>query len=398
MEWPRAAIVVLNWNGWPDTIDCLESLQRLTYPNYQVILVDNGSTDDSVERIKAWAEGEVPGGFRPAVAPGPKPVAVAEYTREEAERGGLPTPEAALGAMDSPRRLVLIRNATNLGFGSGTNVGLRYAVERRYEYIGPLNNDTSAPPEYLSRLIGTLDRHGEFMAISPKILYADDPGRVFYAGGWASLWCSSVGYVGHQQRDREAWRGVHETTFISGCCFVGRRNLFESIGFFDEDFFFGYDEVAYSHVARRRGFAVGVDLDVVMFHKHGRSYGNREPFRVYHNTKNHVLMLRKYGSVFEQMAGLQIYSLVLAKLFFLWGVTGRFSLIAAALHGVYDCLRGEYGRLHRTQGRGRPAETGPSRSGAGARRSGSLPGTAAGQGRGAAPGDGDEGSDPRVNV
>ncbi len=350
MERSRAAIVVLNWNGWRDTVDCLESLQRLTFPDFQVILVDNGSTDDSVERIKAWARGEGSGESRHTAARGPKPIAVAEYTREEAEGGGLPTSEAALGAMGSPRRLVLIRNATNLGFGCGTNVGLRYAVKRRFDYIGPLNNDTSAPPEYLSRLIGTLDSHGEFMAISPKILYADDPGKVFYAGGWARLWRSSVGYVGHQQRDRETWRGVRETSFVSGCCFLGRRALFESIGFFDEDFFFGYDEVAYSHVARRRGFAVGVDLDAVMYHKHGRSYGDREPFRVYHNTKNHVLMLRKYGSALEQMAGLPIYSLVLAKLFLIWGVTGRFSLIAAALRGVVDCLRGEYGRLHRTQG------------------------------------------------
>src|SRR5512141_114352 len=98
-EWPRVAIIVLNWNGWRDTIECLESLQRLTYPNYQVVVVDNGSTDNSVEHIrKAYP------------------------------------------------RVRLLETGKNLGWSGGNNIGIKYALGQETEYIHLLNNDTKAEP------------------------------------------------------------------------------------------------------------------------------------------------------------------------------------------------------------------------------------------------------------
>jgi glycosyltransferase involved in cell wall biosynthesis len=95
-ERPKVAIVILNWNGWKDTIECLESVFRNTYPNYQVIVVDNGSTDGSIEKIKAWADGKqevlTPEPTHPLYhlshPPVKKPIPYIYYTREEAEKGG----------------------------------------------------------------------------------------------------------------------------------------------------------------------------------------------------------------------------------------------------------------------------------------------------------------------
>ncbi len=339
-----AAIIVLNWNGWQDTIECLESLQRLTHSAYQIIVVDNGSTDGSVDKIRAWARGElaVQSPFYPR--PGPKPVAVIEYTREEAERGGDEPLEASALTGDSCRRLVLIRNDVNLGFAAGTNVGLRYALKRGYRYLGPLNNDTVVPPDYLTRLLVTLDHHKELMAVSPKILYKDDPSRIFLAGGWIRLWRSGVGYLGHRQRDSEAWTGVRYTDFVSGCCFLARRKLFEVVGCFDEDFFFGYEEVVYSYVARKRGFLVGMNLDAVIYHKHGGSYGDSEEFRIYYIVKYHLLMYKKHGTLGEKIFGLLVYFLVLAKEAATWVLQGRSRLIRPTLKGLRDFFIGHYGK------------------------------------------------------
>ncbi len=341
---PRVAIVLVNWNGWEDTVECLESLQRLTYANRQVIVVDNGSTDESIERIKAWAQGRIPVRSRFFTEPGPKPMTVVEYGRDEAEGGGLAALEASIEATESARRLVLIRNGTNLGFAGGTNVGLRYALKRGYEYLGPLNNDTVVPPDYLARLIATLESHGEFAAISPKILYKDDPARIFWAGGGIRLWRSDARYLGYQQADADSWRGIRRTDFVSGCCFIARRELVESIGCFDEDFFFGYEEVAYSYAAVKRGFSLGVNLDVVIHHKHGSSYGGSERFRIYYNTKYHLLLLKKHGTAAEQALGFFFYFLMLAKSIPVWIIKGQARLIPGALCGVLDFVRGQYRR------------------------------------------------------
>ncbi len=345
--WPRVAIVVLNWNGWQDTVECLESLQCLTHPNYLMIVVDNASTDGSADQIRAWARGQVSLQSPYLPRPGPKPLSVIEYTREEAERGGRDALEARLAALESPRRLVLIHAGANLGFAAGTNVGLRYALKAGFEYIGPLNNDTLVSPDSLTRLVATLNSHEELMAVSPKILYTGDSPRIFYAGGWLQMWRITGGYVGFQQPDNHVWHGVRSTAFASGAFFVAKRGLLESIGVFDEDFFFAFEEVAYSHVARKRGYQVGVDLDVVIHHKVGRSYKNEEGFVVYHNTKNRFLLLRKYGSIGENILGWCYYVSSRVVKFCLWAVEGKVSLIVAELRGIRDFILGRYGEYDR---------------------------------------------------
>lgn len=337
---PTTGLVLLNWNGWRDTVECLESLQRATGLDHQVIVADNGSDDGSIERIEAWARGDLAAGAPPGTAPGPKPVTVVEYTRDEAERGGLPEREAALVGLPPSRRLVLIRNGANLGFAGGTNVGLRYALARGYPYLGPLNNDTLVPPDALRRLVATLETHAAIGAVSPKILYADGSGRVFFAGGWVRLWRSGVGYVGHQQPDQVRFRGLQPTDFVSGACFVARRDFFLTTGLFDEEFFFGYEEIAHSRLARSRGLRPAMNLDVVVYHKHGASYGRREAFRLYHVVRGHLLLLRKYATPRERVLGSVCYGLILLKLCLRWTLTAETGLIAAVLRGLGDAWAG----------------------------------------------------------
>src|ERR1035438_3867545 len=133
------SIIILNWNGWKDTIECLESVFRLDYPDFRVIVCDNNSHNDSLDKIKAWADGRLPASqsnpelaylTSPAV---PKPIPYRELNREESESGG--------AFYDA--RLVLIQNGLNLGFAGGTNVGLRYALgDKSCGFFWMLNNDT----------------------------------------------------------------------------------------------------------------------------------------------------------------------------------------------------------------------------------------------------------------
>ena len=129
--WPKVAIIILNWNGWRDTLECLESVEALTYPNYEVILVDNGSVDDFVARICDWVMDRLdrwgPVQDRPAVAP----EALAPGTQ----------------VVLSTSRLLLVRSDENLGFCSGNNLGMRLAARSGADFLLILNNDTIVTPD-----------------------------------------------------------------------------------------------------------------------------------------------------------------------------------------------------------------------------------------------------------
>jgi GT2 family glycosyltransferase len=148
----RVSIVILNWNGWRDTIECLESLYRISYPNYDVILLDNGSNDGSLKEIRDYLDS---GGTLVSklvdYSAGNKPIMVLVYTADEAELGG--GREGEIADLPPDRRLVFIRNDQNCGFEQGNNIGVRYAIKALDpDYILLLNNDTVVDIDFLSEL------------------------------------------------------------------------------------------------------------------------------------------------------------------------------------------------------------------------------------------------------
>lgn len=139
---PRVAIVLVNWNGWRDTIECLESARLLEYPSYLTIVVDNDSRDESVEQIGRWVETK-----RGYVLMG--------YSRETARQGGEPEKEKALEGTKARDRAVVIRNTANTGPTGGANVGVEYALKREHppDYLFLLDNDAVVEPDTLTQLI-----------------------------------------------------------------------------------------------------------------------------------------------------------------------------------------------------------------------------------------------------
>ena len=139
---PKVSIIILNWNGWRDTIECLESLYQITYPNYDVIIVDNGSEDGSIQKIKEYAESKikVESKFFEYSSEN-KPIKIIEYTREEAEAGG--GKEKEITDLPSNKKMIIIKNEKNYGFAEGNNIAMRYALKAlNPDYILLLNNDT----------------------------------------------------------------------------------------------------------------------------------------------------------------------------------------------------------------------------------------------------------------
>ncbi|MCL6519939.1 MAG: glycosyltransferase family 2 protein [Armatimonadetes bacterium] len=272
----RVYIIVLNWNGWQDTIECLESVFRSDYPDFQVVVCDNGSEDASVERIREWAEGR----YQVEIAsenplrylvfpPVPKPVEFQEFDRAKAEAGG------EVG--DAEPRLVIIRIDENLGFAGGNNVGIRYALAKGdCGYVWLLNNDTVVTQNALSGMVRRMMESPVAGMCGAKILYYDEPEKVQVLGGVSyNRWFGTtkqIGWLKSADVPYDLLEVERSMSYVTGACMLVSRQFLETVGLMSEDYFFYFEELDW--VMRARGaFDLVYAPDSVVYHKEGRAVG-----------------------------------------------------------------------------------------------------------------------------
>lgn len=235
------AIVLLNWNCWPFTLTCLESLFRLNYPNFSVIVCDNASTDDSMSRLRAWAAGRQSAPppsateLHPLVDPPVmKPVALRELDREEAASRAFPRVP-----------LTLIQTGANLGFAGGCNVGMRHALQQDADYVWILNNDTVATPDSLLHLVAALQSDPEIGIVGSTLLSVHRPSQVLaLGGGRLRRVTGATRHIG----EGESWPPQQPTRlepmdYIVGASMLVSRRVLETVGLMDEDYFLYYEEL-----------------------------------------------------------------------------------------------------------------------------------------------------------
>ncbi len=278
---PPVAVLILNWNGWPDVLECLESVLRLDYPDFHVIVCDNGSTDGSVGHVLDWAAGrldavpqrrEMEAYMRPPVK---KPVAIRVLDRAEAEHGAEIASEAV--------SVTLISNGANLGFAGGNNVGLRHALARGFDRIWLLNADTVVPPGALRPLVARMegDTAGGSAIIGmcgSMLCYYAAPEVIEEAGGCAyypllgmARWLKKDEPVG-QVTD---WRRVERRLgYVSAASCLVRGSLIRDIGPMAEDYFLYCEEIDWATRAKGR-YRLAFAPDSIVYHKKGRSTGSK---------------------------------------------------------------------------------------------------------------------------
>lgn len=268
-------VVILNWNGWKDTIECLESLFRIDYPQYRVVVCDNGSHDGSLEFIKAWAQGNrlaisSQEALRHLTAPPvPKPIQYVEYDRAEAEMGG------SRIADETP--LVLIRTGENLGFAGGNNVGLRYALARGdMAYAWLLNNDTVVNPSALAEMVKRISSSPRIGMCGSVLRFFDRPEMVQVVGGVRfNFWLARGEQLGQGLRDRDpavSELAKCEPDYIAGASLLVSRDFLQDVGLMEESYFLYFEEIDWAMRARPR-WALATAGDSVVYHKEGGSIG-----------------------------------------------------------------------------------------------------------------------------
>jgi GT2 family glycosyltransferase len=296
----RVYIIVLNWNGWRDTVECLESVLRLDYPDYKVVVCDNGSTDGSLDHIRRWANGcEAVESRNAALAaltspPVPKPIPFAELD---------PALDSKASG-DSAVPLLLIQTGANLGFGGGNNVGLRYVLNcDHFDFIWLLNNDTVVRPDALSHLVLRMKERPDAGICGSTLLYYDDPSMVQAWGGSVfNKWVSRGGHIGaqaHASQPPAVEEVERKMAYVVGASMLVRRSFLERVGLIDEQYFFGFDEIDWATSAKGQ-FRLAYSPRSVVYHKEGSAMGShrtssrRSATSEFYTIRSRVLFTKKH--------------------------------------------------------------------------------------------------------
>jgi GT2 family glycosyltransferase len=245
---PLVAIIVLTWNQRDLTLDCLTSLTEMDYPSdcVQIIVVDNGSRDDTVATVRARFP-----------------------------------------------QVTVLENGDNLGFAEGNNVGIRYALQGPAEYIMLLNNDTVVDKQMLTELLTVMKQCSDVGIVGPKILYFKPSDVIWSAGSridWHNGGCIRLQADEPDTRIKEQ---CLEVDFIPGCAILLRRQVIEQIGLLDPRFFIYYEETDWCVRAHRAGWRIVYVPTARLWHKVSAAMGTTSPATDYYMNRNVLLFLAK---------------------------------------------------------------------------------------------------------
>jgi GT2 family glycosyltransferase len=298
----RVYIVIVNWNGWRDTVECLESLMLLDYHDFRIVVCDNGSKDESLIKLRQWGEERS----------SDNPFFWKEYNRTDAENGG--------NARDAV--FTLIENGSNLGFGGGTNVGLRFAQARGdADYCWLLNNDTVVDSKALAAMVARfVEKPGAGMCGSTLRDYVNRTHIQALGGATYFKWLGVAWHIGRTLRGDESVNPdliENKMDYVVGSSLLVRASFLRDIGLMAEDYFLYFEELDWA-LRGKSCFGLAYAPQSVVYHKTGASIGTatnprRKSYQCdYYTLRNRLLFTRRYypvalGSVY---AGLMVELLV----------------------------------------------------------------------------------------
>lgn len=298
-SWPQVIIIVINWNGHRDTLDCLASLRELDYDNFEIVLVDNGSAPEDVRALRA--------------------------------------------GMGTVR---LIEMVENTGFVRGNNAGIALARQLGAEYVMLLNNDTTVAPDLLMQLMDVITRDETIAAVGPTICYASDPEVIWSAGGsidWRRGRTSMM--LNGRRTPVSTDDSPEDVDFLTGCAMLVRTNVIDKVGGMEPRFFAYYEETEWCVRMKRSGYRVLYVPQGKVWHKTPRDSRVFSPLVHYYMTRNRLLFLKLTGAGWRAWA----HTILVDNLRTLasWAIRPKWRHLkehrAMMVRGLLDYYRGCFG-------------------------------------------------------
>ncbi|WP_018410778.1 glycosyltransferase family 2 protein [Methyloversatilis thermotolerans] len=319
------AIVVLNWNGWTDTVECLESLTVLNHRSFCVIVVDNASTDDSVARISGWADQSGRTGRFTVL-----------------DEGAMATFSHRLGHLD----VVLVRAAVNGGYARGNNLGLRLGMQCGAKYLWILNNDTAVHPDALVALEKVATEDASIGIVGSVLVYYDDRTRIqAYGGATFNKYTARGDQIAQGQPFDSATLASfsgEQPAYISGASLFVPARFVEEVGLMEEHYFLYYEEIDWAVRASGR-WRQAIASESVVYHKEGGTIGtstrsSRSRLSQYYLNRNLVVFYRKFFPWLAFVAVMRVTRELLRCCY-----RREFALARVTLRALSDGLRGVTG-------------------------------------------------------
>lgn len=326
------AIVLLNWNGWRDTIECLQSLTKLVHPSYAVVVVDNASSDGSMKQIVNWL-GNQTGTSSEKLLIGRPPIA-------EDQIGDLSYPLAH-------RSVSLIQAKENGGFAAGNNLGLRLALSAQCEYMWLLNNDTIVHPHALTALERRIKGSPQIGMVGSLLCYHDQPETIQAVGGVQfNYWRVRGTQVGQGLSLSSA--NLHSLaeqplSYIAGASILVSKAFLNDVGLMYEGYFLYFEEIDWAIRAQPK-WGLATAIDSIVFHKEGGSIGTssratRSALSQYYLTRNSIVCFWRHKPLLLPIALANILyeclKLALVK---------KWLLARCTLRALFRGCMGEYGK------------------------------------------------------
>ena len=298
---PSVLILLLTFNGEQDTLACLRSLDKLEYPNFEILIVDNGSESDSVQAI----------------------------------REAFPS---------TP----IILNETNLGFTGGNNVGLQHALQRGDDYTLLLNNDTEVAPDFLTKLVEAAESDPAVAILGPTIYYYAEPNRIWSAGGRIDWTIGKAEMIGIDEIDLDQYRATcREVDFVTGCALMVRMSILESVGMLDPRFFLYYEEVEWCARTLAAGYKICHIPMSKVWHKISAERRAASPLVHYYMTRNRLLFL--HSAKLGIRAWVHTLLLDYARTLLSWSLRPKWRsqrpMRSVMLRGILDYFLGRFGQM-----------------------------------------------------
>ncbi|EJT5915325.1 glycosyltransferase family 2 protein [Clostridium perfringens] len=247
----KVSIVLINYNTARDTIECIESLDKVTYDKFDLIIVDNKSKEDDLKKLEI-------------------------YTKNK-------------------KNCTLVKAEKNGGFAYGNNIGIDIAMKRKSDYILLLNSDTEVEEDFLEYLVKTLEEDIERNAIAiGKINYYSNKKKIWYGGGEID-WNKYIGiHYGENQDDFGQFDKKKEITFATGCAMLINANLPINIKL-PEEYFMYFEDVDFCASILEKGYKIIYEPKAVIYHKVGASGGGESsPFTLRWSNRGRFIFMNKY--------------------------------------------------------------------------------------------------------
>jgi GT2 family glycosyltransferase len=302
----KTSIVVLNRDGHEMTAACLRSLLRMEGANFEILVVDNGSSDGSVEMLPQ----EFP-------------------------------------------KITLLPQGHNLGFAAGSNVGMRHALAKGAEFVLLLNNDTIVAPDFLREMLAAIQADTRIAAACPKIYFAHHSRMLWYAGADFNLWIGTSKHRGWNKIDRGQFDHHQDITQATGCAMLIRKSAICDVGLLDEQFWAYVEDLEWSVRALKSGYRLAFAPKACLWHRCGatavESMGSgSQAIRQFLSTRNMIFLARKHAHWWQMPSyalGFLVNHIAFYTLFRLWRRDFR------ALFAIYKGLgQGLFASLSATPG------------------------------------------------